>query len=122
MTFAFEKERVTAISPDGIPMGHIHFQQIKPSLVNIRQVKVLPAFRGQGIDSAMMEALLSYLERSNQKAALTAPLAQQYLAQGAKPRQACEQSGFTDYTSFYRAFKARTGVTPVQYGREKKQG
>lgn len=49
-------------------------------------------------------------------------LAQQYLQQGAKPRQACEQSGFTDYTSFYRAFKARTGVTPAQYMREKRQG
>lgn len=47
-------------------------------------------------------------------------LAQQLLAQGAKPRQACEECGFTDYTSFYRAFKARTGVSPVQYGREKK--
>lgn len=47
-------------------------------------------------------------------------LAQQYLLQGAKPRQACEQSGFTDYTSFYRAFKARTGITPAQFGKKKK--
>lgn len=44
-------------------------------------------------------------------------LAQQLLQQGVKPRQACMQSGFTDYTSFYRAFKARTGKSPAQYGR-----
>lgn len=42
-------------------------------------------------------------------------LAQQLIQQGAKPNQACEQSGFSDYTSFYRAFKARTGKSPNQY-------
>ncbi len=45
-------------------------------------------------------------------------LAQQLIQQGAKPNQACEQSGFTDYTSFYRAFKARTGKSPNQYSKE----
>lgn len=44
-------------------------------------------------------------------------LAQQLIEQGAKPNQACEQSGFTDYTSFYRAFKARTGKSPNQYSK-----
>ncbi len=42
-------------------------------------------------------------------------LAQQLIRQGVKPRQACEESGFADYTSFYRAFKARTGKSPTQY-------
>lgn len=44
-------------------------------------------------------------------------LAQELIQQGAKPNQACEQSGFTDYTSFYRAFKARTGMSPNQYSK-----
>ena len=44
-------------------------------------------------------------------------LAQQLIQQGFKPNQACEQSGFTDYTSFYRAFKARTGKSPNQYAK-----
>ena len=44
-------------------------------------------------------------------------LAQQLIQQGAKPSQACEQSGFSDYTSFYRAFKARTGKSPNQYSK-----
>jgi AraC-like DNA-binding protein len=42
-------------------------------------------------------------------------LAQQLLRQGAKPHEACEQSGFTNYPGFYRAFKARTGKSPNQY-------
>lgn len=46
-------------------------------------------------------------------------LAQQLIQQGAKPNQACEQSGFSDYTSFYRAFKARTGKSPNQYGKSR---
>lgn len=48
-------------------------------------------------------------------------LAQQLIQQGAKPNQACEQSGFTDYTSFYRAFKARTGKSPNQYGKSQQE-
>ena len=44
-------------------------------------------------------------------------LAQQLIQQGVKPRQACEQCGFVDYTSFYRAFKARTGKSPTQYSK-----
>lgn len=45
-------------------------------------------------------------------------LAQQLIDQGAKPNQVCEQSGFADYTSFYRAFKARTGKSPNQYSKQ----
>ena len=45
-------------------------------------------------------------------------LAQQLIRQGARPNQACEQSGFADYTSFYRAFKARTGMSPNQYAKQ----
>lgn len=48
-------------------------------------------------------------------------LAQQLIQQGAKPSQACEQSGFTDYTSFYRAFKARTGQSPNQYSKAQQE-
>lgn len=44
-------------------------------------------------------------------------LAQQLIQQGAKPNQVCEQCGFSDYTSFYRAFKARTGKSPNQYAK-----
>ena len=44
-------------------------------------------------------------------------LAQEMIRQGAKPRQACEESGFADYAGFYRAFKARTGMSPNQYGK-----
>lgn len=44
-------------------------------------------------------------------------LAQDLIQQGATPHEACEQSGFTNYTSFYRAFKARTGKSPNQYGK-----
>jgi len=44
-------------------------------------------------------------------------LAQQLIQEGASPHEACEQSGFTNYTSFYRAFRARTGKSPNQYGK-----
>lgn len=44
-------------------------------------------------------------------------LAQEMIRQGAKPHQACEESGFADYAGFYRAFKARTGMSPNQYGK-----
>ena len=84
MTFQFEKERVTAVSPEGRPMGFIVFPQVRTGLVNISQIMTYPAFRGQGVDNAMMEALLSYLERNDQKAALTSPFAQQYLEKNPK--------------------------------------
>lgn len=44
-------------------------------------------------------------------------MAQQLIRQGVKPGEACDRSGFSDYASFYRAFKARTGKTPTQYAR-----
>lgn len=61
-------------------MGHILFPRVRAGLVNIRQVTINPEFRGQGVEQAMLEALLSHLTRSGQKAALTDPLSQQYVA------------------------------------------
>lgn len=80
MTFAFEKERMTAYSRDGVPMGHIIFPQIRAGMVNISHVMTYPKFRGQGVAEAMMDALLTHLTTQNQKAALTCPFAQQYVA------------------------------------------
>ena len=79
MTFSIQKERITAISPDGIPMGYITFPRIRAGLVNISQMTVFPEFRGQAVEDAMMEALLIHLEDRGLKAALTCPYAQQYL-------------------------------------------
>lgn len=79
MTFAFEKERLTAISPDGIPMGYISFPRVRAGLVNIDHVMTYPKFRGQGVAERMMEALLAHLTELGQKAALTCPFAQQYV-------------------------------------------
>lgn len=42
-------------------------------------------------------------------------IAQELIRQGVKPKDACIQCGFSDYSSFYRAFRARTGVSPEQY-------
>ncbi len=42
-------------------------------------------------------------------------LARELIQQGVKPKDACGQCGFSDYSSFYRAFKARVGVSPEQY-------
>ena len=79
MTFAFEPERMTAISTDGTPMGHIAFPRIRAGLVNISHVVTYPGFRGQGVADSMMDALLAHLTGLNQKAALTCPYAQQYV-------------------------------------------
>ena len=79
MTFVFEKERLTARSPDGLSMGHISFPRVRPGLVRIDQVMTNPGFRGQGVAESMMEALLTHLTNQNQKAALTCPIAQQYV-------------------------------------------
>ena len=79
MTFSFEKERMTAISNDGIPMGHITFPRVREGRVNIDHVMTDPKFRGQGVAEHMMEALLQHLIRLDQKAALTCPFAQQYV-------------------------------------------
>ena len=40
---------------------------------------------------------------------------QELIRQGVKPKDAGTQCGFSDYSSFFRAFKARTGVSPEQY-------
>lgn len=81
MTFSIQKERITAVSPDGVPMGYITFPRVRAGLVNIDHVSVPPAFRGQRVDEAMMEALFSHLDRQGMKAALTCPFAQQYVEQ-----------------------------------------
>lgn len=80
MTFTFEKERMTAVGGDGIPMGYITFPRVRPGLVNINTVLTYPKFRGQGVAGHMMDALLNHLDAQNQKAALTCPYAQQYVA------------------------------------------
>lgn len=79
MKISFEKERMTAISSNHIPMGFIDFPQVRPGLVNITRMSVSPQFRGQGVEDAMMDALLNHLSRQNQKAALSSPFAQQYV-------------------------------------------
>lgn len=42
---------------------------------------------------------------------------QEMIRNGAKPNEACFQCGFTDYSCYYRAFKARVGMSPEQYRR-----
>ena len=48
-------------------------------------------------------------------------VSQDLIRHGAKPKDACFHSGFMDYSSYYRAFKARTGMSPEQY-RQSVQG
>jgi predicted GNAT family acetyltransferase len=84
MTFSFQKERLTAISPEGVPMGYIAFPRIRAGLVNVDRVSVSPEFRGLGVEEAMMVALFSHLSRLGLKAALTCPFAQQYLEKNPK--------------------------------------
>ena len=80
MTFAIEKERLTALSSEGLPMGFVTFPQVRSGLVNINHIMTYPKFRGQGVAEGMMEALLHHLAGLGQKAALTCPYAQQYVA------------------------------------------
>ena len=55
-------------------------------------------------------------------------LAQKLMREGAVPGHAARQSGFNDYTGFYRAFVKQTGITPQAFCRsgwqpsDKKQG
>lgn len=79
MTFSFQKERITAVSPEGVTMGYITFPGLRAGLVNINQMTVFPSFRGQQAEEAMMEALFSHLSGLGVKAALTCPFAQQYV-------------------------------------------
>ena len=80
MNVIFEKERLTARNSSGAPMGSVSFPRVRYGLVNISDISVPPAFRGQGVEDAMMEALLCYLEKQGLKAALTAPFAQDYVS------------------------------------------
>ena len=81
MTFRFEKERITALTPDGNPMGFIAFPRVRAGLVNISTMTVNPGFRGQGVEDAMMEAVLELLDKQGLKVALTVPFAQRYVEQ-----------------------------------------
>ena len=42
-------------------------------------------------------------------------IARQLLDQGERPSKVCTACGFSDYTGFYRAFKAQYGISPRQY-------
>ncbi|MBQ8160405.1 MAG: AraC family transcriptional regulator [Clostridia bacterium] len=42
-------------------------------------------------------------------------VSQEMIRHGAKPKDACILCGFTDYSSYYRAFRSRTGMSPEQY-------
>lgn len=44
-------------------------------------------------------------------------LAKQYIKNGLSVTQACFACGFTDYSCFYKAFRARFGVTPKDAGK-----
>ena len=79
MIFQFEKERITALTLEEMPMGYATFPRIRAGLVNISQMVIFPAFRKAGVEEAMMEALFSHLSKLGMKAALTCPFAQQYL-------------------------------------------
>lgn len=48
-------------------------------------------------------------------------IARQLLAQGKKPNQVYSRCGFTDYTGFYRAFRAEYGVSPREFAAEVRQ-
>ena len=43
-------------------------------------------------------------------------LARQLLLAGEPAGQVCRSCGFSDYTSFYRAFKSEYGISPRQFG------
>ena len=45
-------------------------------------------------------------------------MARQLLAVGEPAGQVCSSCGFSDYTSFYRAFKAEYGISPGAFGTE----
>ena len=79
MIFEFGKEKMTAHSDSGIPLGMIRFPRVRAGLVNIDQLIVYPEFRGLGVESQMMDALLPHLLQTHQKAALSCPFAQQYV-------------------------------------------
>ena len=42
-------------------------------------------------------------------------VSQQLILNGSKPKEACLRCGFKDYASYYRAFRARVGMSPEQY-------
>ena len=79
MIFQFEKERITALTLEEMPMGYATFPRIRAGLVNISQMVIFPAFRKAGVEEAMMEALFAHLDQHDLKAVLLCPFAQQYV-------------------------------------------
>lgn len=79
MEFTITKERLTAVHSDGTPMGHILFPQVRAGLVTIDQVEVYAPFRGQGVETAMMDTLFRHLVSQGRKAALRCSFAQDYV-------------------------------------------
>lgn len=45
-------------------------------------------------------------------------LARQQLSDGQSAGQVCQNCGFSDYTSFYRAFRAEYGISPKEYSQQ----
>lgn len=46
-------------------------------------------------------------------------LAREMMIGGVIPKKACQLSGFRDYSTFYRAYKRRYGISPSREGKEK---
>ena len=80
MIFEFGKEKITARSDSGIPMGMIRFPRVRAGLVNIDQIIVYSEFRDLGVEEQMMDALLPHLLQTHQKAVLSCPAVQQYVS------------------------------------------
>lgn len=47
--------------------------------------------------------------------------AQEMIRRGIKPKDACFRCGFTDYSSFYRAFKTQVGMSPERFRKDGNQ-
>ena len=92
MTIQFQPGRLTAISSSGRTMGYVTFPQIRKGLVNIDRVQIIPEYRGRGVDAALLDALLTYLQQQGVKAALTSPAAQRYAAENPLWKQVLPES------------------------------
>ena len=92
MTIQFQNGRLTARCGSGNIMGYITFPQIRKGLVNIDRVQVAPEYRGRGVETAMMEALLIHLRQQGMKAALTSPAVQRYVAENPDWKQILPES------------------------------
>lgn len=80
MTVRYEKSRLSAVDGAGKTMGYVTFPQIRKGLVNIDRVQIMPGYRKEGVETALLNALLIHLEQRGEKAALTSPAAQRHAA------------------------------------------